>query len=254
MTQHADFPAIQRRLKALGLYDYPIDDEYGEGMSAGLDQALTLLERAHADLLPKPAAPPLRAGNPLFDASLPKVPQRYAWLRSAGVLPRHLTVALNLIGTVETAGAANNPIIMAWAKRCREAGVNVSGYTADSVPWCGLFMAYCMVVAGRAEEAKLIGGTLWALNWSKFGTEGGQPELGDVLTFTRNGGGHVGIYIGEDTGYFHLLGGNQSDRVNIMRIAKSRMNRCRQPLYQNKPVSAKVRILSAVGEVTDNEA
>jgi uncharacterized protein (TIGR02594 family) len=261
MSRHPDFPGIQRRLKALGLYDFPIDDVFGPGMSSGVDQALTLLERAHADLAPKPASPalppppaPPAARNPLMDTSLPKVPAQYAWLRDAGVLPRHLTIGLNLIGTTETPGAANNPIIMNWAKVCRDAGVNVAGFTADSVPWCGLFMAYVMVEAGRTNEAKAIGGTLWALNWSKFGVDGGQPELGDILTFTRNGGGHVGIYIGEDTGYFHLLGGNQSDRVNIMRIAKSRMHRCRQPRYINKPRSATVRILSAVGAISTNEA
>jgi uncharacterized protein (TIGR02594 family) len=255
MTTHPDFPRIQTRLKALGLYDLPIDDEYGAGMGSALDQALTLLERAHADLRPKPTASVTAPSvGTLMNAALPKVPARYAWLRDAGVLPKHLTIALNLIGTVETAGAANNPVIMGWAKRCKEAGVNVAGYTADSVPWCGLFMAYVMVEAGRADEAKVIGGTLWALNWSKFGADGGQPELGDILTFNRNGGGHVGIYIGEDTGFYHLLGGNQSDKVNIMRIAKSRMHRCRQPLYKNKPASVQVKILSAIGEVSTNEA
>lgn len=250
-TRHRDFPLVQQRLARLGLYDSPIDDEWGPGMSSGVDRALTLLERAHADLKPLDLA---TAGHDLMDESLPKIPAGYEWLRRAGYLPKHLRVALNLIGVMEHAGSADNPQIMAWARECRAAGVNVDGYTADSVPWCGLFMAYCMVAGDRAKEAKAIGGTLWALNWSKFGEDGGQPELGDILTFKRKGGGHVALYIGEDANYYHVVGGNQSDRVNIMRIAKARMHACRQPPYRSKPESVKVRIVAASGTISRNEA
>lgn len=252
MTRHPDFPQIQQRLARLGLYDFTIDDIWGNGMSSGIDQALTLLERAHADLKPFDAA---TGGQDLLDPALPKIPKEYAWLRTVGYLPRHLRVALNLYGTLEAAGSRDNPQIMAWAKACREAGIDVKGYTADSVPWCGLFMAYVMLEADRVAEAKAIGGTLWALNWSKFGEAGGQPELGDILTFTRNGGGHVGFYIGEDSAYYFVLGGNQSDRVNIMRLKKGRMHACRQVPYNVKPASATVRILTGSGApVSRNEA
>ena len=30
----------------------------------------------------------------------------------------------------------------------------------------------------------------------------GDPVLGDILVFHRAGGGHVGIYVGEDAGKF----------------------------------------------------
>jgi hypothetical protein len=43
--------------------------------------------------------------------------------------------------------------------------------------------------------------------------------LGDVLAFVRNGGGHVGLYVDEDASAYHVLGGNQSDRVSITRVA-----------------------------------
>ena len=35
--------------------------------------------------------------------------------------------------------------------------------------------------------------------------------LGDILTFKRNGGGHVGLYVGEDKDCYHVLGGNQGN-------------------------------------------
>lgn len=233
MTTHPDFRPIQERMKALGLYDAPIDDEWGPSMRAGILRALARLDPGQAQV-PVASVP----------AKL-KIPDAYSWLGNIGPLPRHLTEALALIGTVETPGAANNPVIMNWA-----AETGIKGYSADSVPWCGLFMAVVMMRAGRPVPE----GPLWALNWGKFGVDGGQPELGDVLTFQRDGGGHVGIYIGEDKqGFYHLLGGNQSDKVSIMRIAKSRMRACRQPDYKVKPASVQTYIVSPMGSVSRNE-
>lgn len=232
---HDDFPGIQRRLKGLGLYDFPIDREWGPGMRRGIGE---LLLRAETE---RGISPP----------SWPALDARYDWLRDVGPVPRHLDVALGLFGVREYPGAENNPVIMAWRDELRAAGVNVSGYTGDAVPWCGLFMAYVMLTGDRA----VVENPLWALNWGKFGEDGGQPELGDVLTFTRDGGGHVALYIGEDrAGYFHVLGANQQDSVNIMRIAKSRMSACRQPPYRVRPASVRPYLISAAGSVSSNEA
>lgn len=235
MSTHPDFPGIQRRLKALGLYESPIDDDWGPGMKTGIDKALALLEEARGIEAPK----------------WPGLPGEYAWLRDVGALPRHLSIALDLLGTVEVAGSGNSAIIMGWRNELATAGVDLTGYNADSVPWCGLFICYVMHKAAR-EAVK---GPLWALNWGKFGEDGGQPELGDVLTFKRQGGGHVALYIAEDkAGYYHILGGNQSDRVNIMRIDKDRMHACRQPPYRAKPASVKPYVVATGGTISRNEA
>lgn len=173
------------------------------------------------------------------------LPAAYADLTPVNV-PRMVAEALPLYGTVETAGAANSPIIMAWAK---EAGLEAS-YTADSVPWCGLFMAIVARRAGWAMPAK----PLWALNWSKWGVDAGQPELGDVLVFTRGGGGHVGIYVGEDRTHFHVLGGNQADAVNIMRIGKNRLYAARRPEWrQAEPPTRRPIIRAATGAISTDE-
>lgn len=175
-----------------------------------------------------------------------QLPQQYRWLTSIGVLPRMVDEALKEFGLIETPGAANNPTIMAWAK---ETGLT-NIYTADSVPWCGLFMA---TVAKRAEKP-FPSSPLWALSWSKFGVEGGQPRLGDVLTFTRKGGGHVGLYIGEDKSHYHVLGGNQGDAVSFTRIDKARLYRVRRPAYKVAPATALPRVLDPTGGVSVNEA
>lgn len=183
-----------------------------------------------------------------------KLPAAYAWLeREPG--PKMLREALKLYGTVELAGAADSPTIMGWA---RETGVR--GYTADSVPWCGLFMAVVAKRAGKPVPKR----PLWALNWGTWGEDGGQPELGDVLTFIRHimvgkgpgwrVGGHVGFYVGEDDACYHVLGGNQRDAVSITRIDKDRLRACRQPVYKRKPPNVRPIILRPDGAVSTNEA
>lgn len=175
------------------------------------------------------------------------LPAKYQWLHQVGPLPRMVQEALKLYGTLEAPGAANdNPTIMQWAD---ETGLE-RVYTADSVPWCGLFAA---IVAKRAGKP-IVSSPLWALSWSKFGEPGGQPRLGDVLTFKREGGGHVGLYIGEDASCYHVLGGNQSDAVTITRIRKERLHAVRRHYSIAAPSSARPFVLAASGAVSANEA
>jgi uncharacterized protein (TIGR02594 family) len=114
------------------------------------------------------------------------LPAQYAWLSNEPG-PKMILEALKLFGTVEAAGAKDNPTILAWAV---EVGL-AKTYSHDSIPWCGLFVA---VVAKRAGK-EVVDSPLWALSWAEFGkpAEGGAM-LGDVLTFKRDGGGHVALY------------------------------------------------------------
>jgi uncharacterized protein (TIGR02594 family) len=156
-----------------------------------------------------------------------------------------LTKALELYGTLETPGLQNNPTIMAWAK---EVGAD-SYYSKDSIPWCGLFMA---VVAKRAGK-DVPHDPLRALSWLDFGTEVDDFLLGDVLVFQRDGGGHVGIAIGHDASAFHVLGGNQSDKVCISRIEKPRLAGIRRPKYIIPPFNLRKILLDAGGQISTNE-
>lgn len=173
--------------------------------------------------------------------------KNYSWLDTLSPLPRMIVEARKLLGTKELSGAPNNPVIMAWATEC---GTDVKKvYTADSVPWCGLFMA---VVAKRAGKTPPTG-PLWALNWGKFGEPAGHPGLGDVLTFIRPEGGHVALYIGEDQTTYHVLGGNQTDQVCFTRMDKTRLRAARRPLYMSMPTTVKPYIVEAKGGISTNE-
>ncbi len=173
------------------------------------------------------------------------LPTKYAYLKTVGVLPRTIQEALALYGTKETKGNGNNPAIMKWAKE-----LGIRDYTMDSIPWCGLFAA---LIVHRADKDP-VANPLWARNWAKFGKKVASPALGDVVVFVRDGGGHVGFYVGESETTYHVLGGNQGDAVSICEIAKSRCIASRRPAYNNQPASVKRYILKSSGAVSTNEA
>jgi uncharacterized protein (TIGR02594 family) len=110
------------------------------------------------------------------------------------------------------------------------------------------------VVAKRACNPALES-PLWARNWVAFGNAADEAQLGDVLVFRRDqSAGHVGLYVGEDYGAYHVLGGNQSDGVTITRIARDRCIAVRRPVYKAVPATAAPVQFAANGALSTNEA
>ncbi len=159
-----------------------------------------------------------------------------------------LEEARRLQGVRETAGAKSNFVILGWANAL--GGFVRSYYTADDIPWCGLFVAHCIGLTLPSEP--LPANPLSALAWAKFGREV-KPTPGAILVFSRTGGGHVGFYLGEDDTAFHVLGGNQSDQVNITRVAKARHVATRWPATASLPTTGPVR-MTVSGALSANEA
>lgn len=178
-------------------------------------------------------------------------PPGYAWLGSVGTLPRTVQEGLALHGVAEVVGHGSNRTIIGWRDELNQAGVRISGYSDDDIPWCGLFAA---IVAHRAGK-HVVENPLWARNWAAFGEAATTPSLGDVLVFERpGGGGHVGFYIAQDVNAFHVLGGNQGNRVSITRIARDRCIAIRRPHYNERPGSVKPYRVAASGKLSTNEA
>lgn len=178
------------------------------------------------------------------------IPKQYQWLYTIGLLPRTVTAFLSIYGTKEVPGEANNPIIMSWAKV-----LGIKDFLKDSIAWCGLAVAWILSQAGYGEALKAVTLKLWARDYLKFGTPVDIPMLGDVLVFERPTGGHVGIYIAEDTLCFHVGGGNQSDDVTITRVEKSRLLGARRYPYKNALApSVKRYFVDAKGTISKNEA
>lgn len=172
---------------------------------------------------------------------------KYKWLENENS-PKILDEAVKLYGTREIVGKQHSKEILSWAK---ELGLEKT-YTNDEIPWCGLFLAIIVKRAGF----EVVKNPLWARSWNDFGTKQTKAMLGDVLVFTRpGGGGHVGIYVGEDDTCYHILGGNQSNMVNTSRLLKSRcigIRRCNWRVSQ--PKNVRVIKLSGDGQISTNES
>lgn len=125
--------------------------------------------------------------------------------------------AKHLMGTKEVLGSKNNPDILDWAE-----DLDIH-YSDDDIPWCGLFVAHC--VGATLPQEALPANPLGARQWERFG-DSTQPRVGAVMVFWRisrqSGKGHVGFYVGEDDDAYQVLGGNQSDSVNLTWLSKSR--------------------------------
>lgn len=172
------------------------------------------------------------------------LPDQYKWLENS----THPLIieALKLYGVHEVEGGGDNPTILAWAKE-----LGISWYTHDATPWCGLFMG---IVAKRAGDPFDPNKLLSALAWAEYG---GPPQIatqGDVLVFKRTGGGHVGLYVGEDTEAYHVLGGNQADQVDIARVTKERLFAVRTSIKFAHYAPLQKTILSSSGVLSQNEA
>lgn len=135
--------------------------------------------------------------------------------------PTWLIEAKKHIGTKEVPGPQHNSKIISWLRRLK------AWWSDDETPWCGTFVAQCLQAVGLPVAKD------WyrAKGWSEYGSNLRSTHVapGAILVFARKGGGHVGFYVGEDNVYFHVLGGNQSNTVNVMRIAKMRCVAIRWP-------------------------
>jgi uncharacterized protein (TIGR02594 family) len=164
-----------------------------------------------------------------------------------------IQIANSLQGTNEYPGSSNNPKILKWADSIAAVSSRLNWiddfYDKDSIPWCGLYVGYVMLQAGYGSQ--LPKNPLGAKEWLNFG-EKTTPRQGAVMVFSREGGGHVGFYVSEDADYYHILGGNQSDTVNIAKIAKSRFVGARWPVGEDTVTEKLVKKFD--GKITTNEA
>jgi uncharacterized protein (TIGR02594 family) len=157
--------------------------------------------------------------------------------------PGWMKIALQFWGLHEAPGSADNSIILGWAAEL--GGWIGKFYMHDSIPWCGLFVAVCMVRVGVVLPVNPLG----ALNWLQWGVPLGDPCVGAIMVFRRDGGGHVAMYVGEDETSYHVLGGNQGDQVDVTSIGKDRCAGFRWPAGVPLPTTGRVQ-LAAGGVVS----
>lgn len=116
-----------------------------------------------------------------------------------------MAIARGYIGLHET---TNNAELVELLREGRFLG------DPDRLAWCGDFVESCLFAAGVPVP---LGTPFWARSWLNFSAPI-KPRFGAIMVFRRGRGGHVGFYVGEDGGAFHILGGNQNDQVSVARI------------------------------------
>lgn len=98
----------------------------------------------------------------------------------------------------------------------------------STLSWCSILLDYVAKTLGIERPNSPA-----AVDWKKVGTsiDLEDVEIGDVMVFYRdkesNWQGHVGVFIShsERPGYVWLLGGNQSNQVNIQHQSLSKLRK-----------------------------
>jgi uncharacterized protein (TIGR02594 family) len=141
--------------------------------------------------------------------------------------PEWMQVARKEIGTKEYSGDGDNPEVLKYLKSVDHLTIDLQ--RNDETAWCSAFVNWCMEQVGvdRTERAN-------ARSWLSWGQEVTTPFPGAVVVLWRDSPdswkGHVGFFVRATTDHVYLLGGNQSDQVNITRYPKKRVLRYRTAL------------------------
>lgn len=134
--------------------------------------------------------------------------------------PTWMPKARKEIGTKAFSGTADNPDVVKYLKSVDS--LSASDQRNDETAWCSAFVNWCMEEVGiKGTESAA------ARSWLKWGKKLNKPEQGCVVVLWRGSPnswqGHVGFFIEEDSSKVYLLGGNQSDAVNISAYSKDRI-------------------------------
>lgn len=133
-----------------------------------------------------------------------------------------IETALKEYATHDIFGVTSNPRVLQYFKDIGQAWVN-----DDDTAWCAAFVNWVL-----KQNGKIGTGSLAARSFMRYGVETKQPQLGDIVVLWRispqSAYGHVGFFVKEVGDQIYILGGNQSDSVNITAFSKSQLLGYRQ--------------------------
>lgn len=127
-------------------------------------------------------------------------------------------LAQRFVGIREVSGKVSNPLILAMLT------LDQSWPQDDAVPWCSAFVNYVAWLL-RLPRSKDLRARSWLRVGAAISIEEAEPAF-DVVILQRGGPnqpgpgvidapGHVGLFAGREKETVLLLGGNQSDTVNV---------------------------------------
>jgi uncharacterized protein (TIGR02594 family) len=120
------------------------------------------------------------------------------------------------IGQREVPGSKANPRILEYFKASKFWGEDDSG---GKNAWCGSFTTWVLSKHGFIPPKN----SFRAKTWLGFGQRLSTPVYGAIGVKERKGGGHVSFIVGqsEDGTHYYMLGGNQSNAVNVTKYKAS---------------------------------
>ena len=226
---------VQSRLKVHGFYNGPIDGIQGQNTSAAIIAFKVSKGLAARDYLGPITEGELRK-EPSKKIAPPKVSSEPVWLRRAK----------QEIGVTEIAGKQHSKRVLSYWE------LSKLYFTDDETPWCagfvGAMLEDCGIKSTRSGMAR---------SYEKWGQPCGAVP-GAIVVFWRgsksSGSGHVGFVTGKDQhGNIMVLGGNQSDAVNIKPFSTDRVVGYRWPSGFD-PSGAPLATVTSDGKVSTNEA
>lgn len=148
-------------------------------------------------------------------ASLTTVTSVSSSLRMPATHAFWMKTALAEVGENEVAGVKANPQILEYFKASKFWGSDDSG---GQNAWCGSFVAWVM----QQNNIEPVKNAFRAKEWANFGKSITKPVYGAIGIKSRQGGGHVAFVVGQspDGNYLYMLGGNQSNSVNVAKYNK----------------------------------
>lgn len=216
-----DVKALQLALRAAG-HELVTDSEFG-GITETAVRDFQQAHRLAADGVVGPLT--AIALDRAFDGAVhaPEALLHEQPLASVKLVAPWLSQMRAITGTKELAGGADSATILSWVGEIVAAYPDLKGnvgwYKHDSIPWCGLGEAICMVRAGKKPPLAPLGAINWLDDWAG-GHRLKEPCLGAIGIKSRAGGNHVFTYEGEDATHYWARGANQSDMVCVAAIAK----------------------------------
>lgn len=165
--------------------------------------------------------------------------------------PEWMKLAWQDNGEKEIRGSRDNPLVVAYFKDVGHGWVK-----DDETAWCAAFVGSML---SRCDMPHT--GSLAARSYLQWGSKTTKPKRGDVVVFKRGNSswqGHVAFYVGEEGNYVYVLGGNQSNAVNVRRYSKSKLLGYRTPVtpntsrtYKAAALGGTAGLMTVVAEGTD---
>lgn len=143
---------------------------------------------------------------------------------AAGDGPPWYNIALREMntGVDEIVGAeAHHPRIVEYHQACTLKA------TDDETPWCSAFVNWCMLKGGQTRTESAL-----ARSWLNWGVPLEEPRKGCIVVFSRPPkptSGHVAFFEEKRGDRIFVLGGNQSNQVNISSYPEDRVLGYRWP-------------------------